>query len=172
MSKYETLDYEVVIKENEYEIRKYLNFYIVEYENANDPDINNGFRSLFNYISSDNKENEKISMTTPVIQEVAKESKKMAFVVPGKFGENAPEPNNQNIKVKKFDEGLFGAIQYSGFSNKSKELEMTKKLEEWILEKGYEKQSNYMLAFYNAPFIPPMFRRNEIWVRIVNTKER
>ena len=72
MSKYETLDYEVVIKENEYEIRKYLNFYIVEYENANDPDINNGFRSLFNYISSDNKENEKISMTTPVIQEVAK----------------------------------------------------------------------------------------------------
>ena len=144
MSKYETLDYEVVIKENEYEIRKYLNFYIVEYENANDPDINNGFRSLFNYISSDNKENEKISMTTPVIQEVAEENKKIAFVVPEKFGENVPEPNNQNIKVKKFDEGLFGAIQYSGFSNKSKELEMTKKLEEWILEKHYEKQSNYM----------------------------
>ncbi|MDY0143087.1 MAG: heme-binding protein [Bacteroidales bacterium] len=167
MSKSETLDYDVLIKEDEFEIRKYLDFFIVEYENENDPDIMNGFGSLFKYISSDNKENEKISMTTPVIQEVTKEKKKMAFVVPGKFGENIPEPNNKNLKVKKFDEGLFGAIQYSGFSNKSKELKMKKKLEDWILEKGYISQSNYMLAFYNAPFVPPMLRRNEIWVRII-----
>jgi hypothetical protein len=62
---------------------------------------------------------------------------------------------------------LFGAIQYSGFSNKSKELKMKKKLDIWIQKKGYKRQSNYMLAFYNAPFTPPMFRRNEIWVRII-----
>ncbi len=85
-----------------------------------------------------NLRSEKISMTTPVIEEVTKEKKKMAFVVPGKFGERIPEPNNSNLKVKKFDEGLFGVIQYSGFSNKSKELKMNEKLETWILEKGYQ----------------------------------
>ncbi len=166
MSKYETLDYEILIKEDEYEIRKYINFFVVEYEDSNDPEIKDGFGSLFKYISDDNKENEKISMTTPVIQEVTNEIKKMAFVVPGKYGEHIPEPNNPNLRVKKFDEGLFAALKYSGFSNKGKELKMMKKLEEWVLGKGYEIESNYMLAFYNAPFTPPMFRRNEIWVRI------
>ena len=166
MSKTETPDYEVLLKEDEFEIRKYLDFFIVEYENDNDPEINKGFGSLFNYISSDNKENEKISMTSPVIQDESNGNKKMAFIVPGKFGENIPEPNNPNLKIKKFHEGLFGVIQYSGFSNESKELKMKEKLESWILEKGYTNQSNYMLAFYNAPFTPPMLRRNEIWVRI------
>lgn len=167
MSKYETLDYEVLVKDDEYEIRKYVDFFIVEYENEDDPEIDDGFGSLFKYISSDNKDNQKISMTSPVIQEVTEENKKMAFVVPGKLGQHIPEPNNPNLKVKKIDEGLFGVIRYSGFSNKSKELKMTKKLEQWIFKNSYETQSNYMLAFYNAPFIPPMLRRNEIWVRIV-----
>ncbi|NLY37432.1 MAG: heme-binding protein [Tissierellia bacterium] len=167
MSKYETPEYEVIMKDNEYEIRKYTDFFIVEYENEMDPEINKGFGSLFNYISSDNKEKEKISMTTPVIQEVTSANKKMAFVVPGKFGQQIPEPNNPNLKIKKFDEGLFAVIQYSGFSNKSKELQREKKLESWISDKGYQRKSNYMLAFYNAPFTLPMLRRNEIWVRVI-----
>lgn len=166
MSKYESPDYEVLLKEDEYEIRKYVDFFIVEYENDMDPEINKGFGTLFNYISSDNKDSEKISMTTPVIQQMNKEVKKMAFVVPGKFGQQIPEPNNPNLKVKKFDEGLFGVIRYSGFSNDTKELKMKNKLESWILEKGYKIESDYMLAFYNAPFTPPMMRRNEIWLRI------
>ncbi len=166
MSKYESPDYEVLLKEDEYEIRKYVDFFIVEYENDMDPEINKGFGTLFNYISSDNKDSEKISMTTPVIQQMNKEVKKMAFVVPGKFGQQIPEPNNPNLKVKKFDEGLFGVIRYSGFSNDIKELKMKNKLESWILEKGYKIESDYMLAFYNAPFTPPMMRRNEIWLRI------
>lgn len=164
MSKYETLDYNVLLKEDDFEIREYGGFYIVEYEG--NQENTGGFQTLFKYISSDNKENQKISMTTPVIQENATESNKMAFVVPKKFTEYVPEPNDPNLKVKKFDEGLFGVIQYSGFSNSAKELKKSKQLEDWIIQKGYTVQSDYMLAFYNAPFTPPMFRRNEIWIRL------
>lgn len=152
MSKYETLDYDVLLKESEYE---------------NDNENTSGFRFLFKYISNDNKDKKKISMTTPVIQEVSNENRKIAFVVPGKLADQIPEPNNPDLKVKKFDEGLFGVIQYSGFSNKNKEIKMMKKLEDWILKNNYKKESNYMLASYNAPFIPPMFRRNEIWIRVI-----
>ena len=165
MAKYETPDYEVLLEEDAYEIRKYGDFFIVEHENYQGQ--SSGFQSLFNYISNDNKENEKISMTVPVIQEMNKETKKMAFVVPGKFGEDIPEPNNPDIKIKKFQEGLFGVIKYSGFSKESKELKMKQRLEEWIVKKGYKKQSDYMLAFYNGPFTAPMFRRNEIWIRVL-----
>ena len=166
MSKYESPDYDILIKEDEFEIRKYVDFFIVEYDNVNDPEIRNAFGSLFRYISNDNKENKKISMTTPVIQEVTKDNMKMAFVVPKEFGDRIPSPNNPNLKLKKFDEGLFAVISYSGFSSKSKEEKMKNTLETWILEKDYLLLSNFMLAFYNPPFVPPMFRRNEIWVRI------
>ncbi|OJF94635.1 hypothetical protein AX762_01855 [Alkalibacterium sp. 20] len=87
MSKYETPDYDVVLKEEDFEIRKYVDFYIVEYENLNNEDSNSSFGTLFKYISSDNKANEKISMTVPVIQEETEEKKKMAFVVPEKYRE-------------------------------------------------------------------------------------
>lgn len=166
MSKYETPNFNVLTKEDNFEIREYVDFYIVEYDNENDPEINSGFGTLFKYISSDNKKNEKITMTVPVIEEVTSDKKKIAFVVPGRFGNDIPEPNDSNLKVKKFDKGLFGSIQYPGFSNESKESIMKNKLHEWLQGKGYEMQSNYMLAFYNAPFVPPMFRRNEILVRI------
>ncbi|MCA9764780.1 MAG: heme-binding protein [Carnobacterium sp.] len=167
MSKYETPNYDIVLKEEEFEIRKYANFFIIEYENESDPEVENGFGSLFKYISNDNEKNEKISMTVPVIREETEQNKKMAFVVPGKYSDKIPEPNNSNLRIKKFEEGLFGSIRYSGFSSTTKEVKMKNKLEKWLLEKGYQKQSNFMIASYNAPLVPPMLRRNEILVRIL-----
>lgn len=112
-------------------------------------------------------------MTVPVIQEEVKDNKKMAFfVVPSKFSKQIPKPNNPNIEVKKIDKGLFAIIRYSGFSNDSKEAHTKEKLENWILKNDYQRKSNYMLAFYNPPFTPPISRKNEIWVRITwNSKD-
>ncbi|MBN2558696.1 MAG: heme-binding protein [Clostridia bacterium] len=166
MSNYETPDYKVLVKDGDFEIREYMDFYIVEYDNDDDPGIQRGFGTLFSYISSDNKENQKIRMTVPVIEEMVQDRKKMAFVVPGKFGDKIPEPNNRNLNVRKFNKGMFAAIRYSGFSNKQKEEGMKKKLSEWLVSRGYGELSNYMLAFYNAPFSLPMLRRNEILVRV------
>jgi hypothetical protein len=166
VSKYESPTYDLLTVDGEIEIRQYFNFYIVEYDNENDPAISNGFGSLFRYISSDNKANEKISMTIPVIEEITEDKKKMAFVVPKKFGDRIPEPNNPALNIKPFAEGLFGVIRYSGLSNASKEAKIQEKLNIWLKEKGYKIESNFMLAFYNAPFIPPFLRRNEVWVRV------
>ena len=138
MSKSETPDYEVLLKEASFEIRKYKTFSIVEYEDENDPKMKSGFGSLFKYISDDNKEKEKISMTAPVIQQEDKE----------------------------FEEGIFAVVQYSGLSTDKKEKKLKKELEAWVLEKEFIKESDFMLAFYNAPFVLPMLRRNEIWLRV------
>lgn len=167
MGRYETPDYKVVAGEGEFEIRDYDTFYVVEYDNEDDPGIQGGFGALFRYISSDNRENRKISMTVPVIEEVMPDRLKMAFVVPGEFKDRIPKPSNRNLDIRRFDGGLFAAIRYSGFSNEQKEDMMKKRLSVWVREKGYEETSNYMLAFYNAPFTLPMIRRNEILVRVV-----
>ena len=100
MGKYETPKYDILLRENEFEIREYVDFFVVEYENSKDPEIQEGFRTLFKYISNDNVDKEKISMTVPVIQQEFRENKKMAFVVPKKFGTEIPKPNNPNVEVK------------------------------------------------------------------------
>ncbi|GAB6107831.1 SOUL family heme-binding protein [Fusibacter bizertensis] len=166
MGKYESPSYKVLTKDGIYEVREYDDFYVVEYDNEFDPEINQGFGTLFNYISSGNEDKMKIAMTVPVFEEVTGDKKKMAFVVPGNFGENIPKPNNSHLSVKKFDQGLFATVTYSGFSNNAKEEKMKLLLENWLKSKGYTGQSNYILALYNPPFVPPMFRKNEIIIRI------
>ena len=121
MFKYETPAYEVIIKDNSFEIRHYKDFYIVEYDNVDDPDIQNGFGTLFRYISSNNEENKKINMTVPVIEEMTDNRLKMAFVVPKEHWEKIPRPNDPNLSIKEFRNGLFAVIRFSGLSNTSKE---------------------------------------------------
>ncbi len=164
MSKYETPDYEVILTEDDIEIRQYNEFDIVEYTGSLSGD--SGFRNLFSYISDDNEQKQKISMTIPVIQQKTKNNKTMAFVVPEKFKKDVPKPNNPNIKVKTFESGLFAVIKYSGFATVNKEMKMQEKLDKWISEKDYKKLSDYIRASYNAPMTLPMFRRNEVWIRV------
>ena len=167
MGIYESPKYDIIKSDGSIEIRKYYDFYIVEYDNDKDPDISNGFGSLFSYISTDNKENRKISMTIPVIEEVSGDKKKMAFVVPKKLYNKIPEPNNPLLNIREFRSGLFGVIRYSGLSSRSKEEKKTSILSKWLRDNGYKIDSNFMLAFYNPPFTPPFLRRNEIWVRVI-----
>ena len=166
MAKYERPEYTVLLSEEPFELREYRDFYIVEYDNAADPDVDSGFGTLFRYISNDNQANRKISMTVPVIQELSEDRTKMAFVVPKAEWENIPQPNSPVLSVKKFASGLFAVIQYGGYSNDRKEREMLERLTQWLQQKKYQPASNYMLASFNAPFVPPPFRHNEIMVRI------
>lgn len=166
MAKYERPEYVVELSEEPFELRKYEAFVVMEYSNESDPEISNGFGTLFRYISSDNKANQKISMTVPVFEEVTKEQMKMAFVVPKKHWKDVPEPNSKWLSKKTYESGLFGVVKYGGRSNELVEKDMKKKLDIWIESKGYRIVSNYILAFYNPPFIPGMFRRNEIMVRV------
>ncbi|QSX08230.1 heme-binding protein [Alkalibacter rhizosphaerae] len=166
MSKYEQPEYKVVLSQPPFELRLYDEFIVVEYNNEKDPKIEKGFGTLFRYISNDNENKQKLSMTIPVIEEVVDDQMKMAFVVPKAHWENAPKPNSELLSLKKFGGGLFAVIKYGGRSNENMEKNMKQKLSEWIEVKGYRAISNHMLAFYNPPFVPGVFRRNEIMIRI------
>jgi hypothetical protein len=172
MGFYETPEYQVMLKEKTFEIRRYADFLIVEYENEEDPFSQKGFGTLFRYISNDNQEGQKISMTVPVIEEMTGNKRKMAFVVPRKHWENTPLPNDPHLGIKSFDSGIFAVIRYSGLSNRQKENSNWELLKKWVEQKGYRRVSNAMLAFYNSPFALPMVRRNEIMVRVEPERQK
>ncbi len=166
MSHYETPEYTVTIKEDIFEMREYKDFFIVEYDNPNDPDLSYGFGTLFQYIGKTNDQNEKINMTIPVIKEITSSGMKMAFVVPQSKWHNIPLPTDKRLKITKFDKGTFASITYSGSSTSSKEQKQIQLLETWIADKNLSPRSNFMVAIYNGPYILPMLRRNEILVRV------
>jgi len=166
MSRYESPEYEIKDKVDEFELREYKEFYIVEYESESDPDLSYAFGTLFKYIGRGNDQNEQINMTIPVIKEVTTNGLKMAFVVPQSKWQNIPHPTDKRLKITRFDKGLFATITYTGLSTSAKEKKQIQLLDTWIADKQLSIISNFMIAIYNGPYILPMLRRNEIIVRV------
>ena len=78
----EEAKYEIISKNNIYEVRKYLDRLAVE---TSKEGIDSNFRKLFNYISGRNDDQEKIAMTTPVTQVEKNGNITMQFYLPSKF---------------------------------------------------------------------------------------
>ena len=105
---YEEASYEVVKKNEIYEIRKYSDRLAIETEISNQ---GNSFRKLFNYISGNNENNEEIKMTTPVTQIEKKGSMTMQFYLPSRFNkDNIPSPSNSDVKILSIKGGYYAVI--------------------------------------------------------------
>ena len=166
-----------ILKSNgKYEVRKYNDRLAVEVEYSNE---DSGFRYLFNYISGENMQSEKINMTVPVTQSVkidmtapvtqSKEDGKMVmqFFLPSKFTfETAPNPTNNRVSLVVLEGGVYAVIKYSG------------RLTDKNFQKHYEELKDYLIkdkinfiepaikATYDGPFTLPVLRRNEVMMKI------
>ena len=168
--------YQILKSNGKYEVRKYNDRLAVEVEYSNE---DSGFRYLFNYISGENTQSEKVNMTVPVTQSVkidmtapvtqSKEDGKMVmqFFLPSKFTfENAPKPTNNRVSLVVLEGGVYAVIKYSG------------RLTDKNFQKHYEELKDYLIkdkinfiepaikATYDGPFTLPVLRRNEVMMKI------
>lgn len=111
---------------------------------------------------------EKISMTAPVTEEQAGErAHRISFAMPSRFTlETLPEPQDTRITFKIVESRRTAAIRFSGRVHEQLALEKTEELRAWLSKNGIVPKSNFVVALYNPPFIPGIFRRNEIIVDI------
>ena len=166
MSKYETAPYKVIKKEDRFEIRQYDAFYTAGVEERS-LESSSGFRQIFDYISGNNKDAQKISMTTPVFNELGKDKVSTEFVMPKKYTEdNPPEPSSSRITIRKTEKKQVASVRFSGTTNQEKIREYENLLLEWIAGIGMKPYGNFRLARYNPPFTPPFLRRNEILIDV------
>lgn len=163
MSSYESPEYTVEEKDGMFELRRYKNFQVVSVDVTN---RNDGFRTLFSYISGANETQEKISMTVPVIQEQSGEKKTMAFVVPKKHQAGAPSPRDASVGIKQMTWSLVAVLQFSGFARERKIKSKEASLREWIRKSGWVETGMRVLSFYDPPFQVPFLRRNEVMIGI------
>ncbi len=161
---YEEVNYEVVKKNEVYEIRKYSDRLAIETDISNE---GNSFRKLFNYISGNNDKNEEIKMTTPVTQMQKKGNMTMQFYLPSRFNkENIPSPSNPDVKILNIKGGYYAVIRYSGRASDKNFIKHKSILENELKKDNMIILSPPIKATYDGPFTLPMNRRNEAMFEI------
>ena len=161
---YDEPNYEVVQKNEIYEIRKYSDRLAVE---TIDLGFENNFRKLFNYISGRNENNEKIKMTTPVTQFVKNGNMSMQFYLPSKFNlNNVPKPTKDNVKIINIEGGYYAVIKYSGRANDKNFIKHKDILLKKLKVNNVTIISPPIRATYDSPFTLPMNRRNEAMFKV------
>ena len=173
---YEEPKYKTIKTTDVYEIREYDDRLAVEIEYSNE---DSGFRYLFNYISGENKSSEKVKMTVPVTQSVkinmttpvTQSSQggkmKMQFYLPSKFTiKNAPQPTNERVNLIIIKGGVYAVISYSGRLTNRNYSKHYKQIINQLNKDNIEFIEPAIRATYNGPFTLPIFRRNEIMIKI------
>ena len=155
----EEIRYDLIKKNDIYEIRKYYDSLVVQ---TIEKDGNKSFRKLFGYISGKNDINQKIKMTTPVLLIKEKDKIKMQFFLPSNFNKNnVPNPTRSDLEILSIKGGFYAVIKYSGRSSDKNFIKYSEILKEKLLEDNVKFKGLPIKATYNGPFTPPPFRKNE-----------
>mgnify|MGYP001225246260 FL=1 len=160
----EEAKYEVIDKNQIYEIRKYYDRLAVETSKAG---IDSNFRKLFNYISGRNGTQEKIAMTTPVTQIEKNGNMTMQFYLPSKFNsDNVPNPSNKDVSIVNIEGGHYAVIRYSGRASDNNFIKHKEILEKELKKNNISIISPPIRATYDSSFTLPMNRRNEAMFKV------
>jgi DNA gyrase inhibitor GyrI len=169
---YETAQYRVIETEGAFEIREYPDLTLVATESEMDSQGRDGsFMRLFRYISGENRQDQKIAMTTPVFMEGAGDQPRvsMGFVMPKEVATSGvPEPKRDGVAIKKRAGGRFAVVRFSGRLDSDVTKAQEAKLRQWMESKGIHGLDTVEAAGYDPPFIPGLLRRNEVLIRLVD----
>lgn len=181
---YEEPNYEVTVQEDQFEVRQYSDVLVAQSSSPGTYKESSGknFERLAGYIFGKNIADEKMEMTTPVLQEQQSEKMDMTvpvyqqqseanwtmtFVLPAKYTiDTVPKPLNENVTVKVLPQIKVATLQFNGRMNEDNIQKHTKMLDAWVKQKGFNAVASPYSAAYDPPWTLPMLRRNEIHIPI------
>ncbi|NNC88100.1 MAG: heme-binding protein [Akkermansiaceae bacterium] len=160
-------------KERKVELREYADIPVATAPMGGMQNQDGSFMKLFQYISGDNDGKQKIAMTSPVfMQTTAKDrgpagSGRMSFMIPAEVARaGAPAPDGKDVTLGKIKGGRIAAIRFKGHKSEEKRQAAVQALQAWITEKKWTPAGKPFFAYYNPPWTPGIFRRNEVLIRI------
>ncbi len=185
---WEQPNYEVLLRDEAIEIRRYDPYLIARTTVTGDYETNGreGFDRLGGYIFGNNRGSskiamtspvlqspsggEKIAMTSPVLQERADGAWTMVFVLPSEYTlETVPEPIDERVIIEEIPAQVVAAIRYSGRTNPSKMSDYETQLREWLANSDYHAIGEAQSARYDPPWTVPSVRRNEVLIEVTLT---
>ncbi len=185
----ETPTYEVLEKEDNFEIRSYAPYIVAtvtiegfDFEQAGTA----GFRLIADYIFGNNTKRDKAAMTAPVIQKQVNQSEKIAMTAPVTLSQNAsnsyqvsfvmprkytletlPKPNNSKVSLSPVLATKMAVLMFSGGTSEERVLKMTEGLKAWLAKKQLQSKAEVSLARFSPPSVPRFMRKNEIAIELM-----
>lgn len=190
--------YRVELSNEAFEVRHYAPYVIAEVMVPGPADRagNQGFRILADYIFGNNvartefemtapviqspapgrmppeaaaSTSVKLAMTAPVIQSPAASGISVQFVMPTKFAlADLPAPVDARVVLREQPEQRLAVVRYSGsWSQRNFDDHLTQ-LRQWIDARALVSVGEPISARYDAPFVLPFLRRNEIWLKLAD----
>ena len=105
-------------------------------------------------------------MTAPVSMQQTDGQWLVHFVMPEKYTlSSLPTPNNPAVVLKEVPARNYAAMRFSGFAGPIKVDKKIADLMTWLKAKGITPIGEPEMARYDAPWVLPFLRRNEIMVR-------
>ena len=172
--------FKLVTKDGDFEIRDYEPVAAAEMTFGGDRDtaVRAGFELLFGYISGDNETKQKIAMTSPVTQSklpvVTSATTDNAssddnnvwavrFMMPNRATSTTlPKPGDRRIAILDLPARRTAVLRFSGLWTDGNLTENRDKLAALIKAKGLQPLGEPLYAFYDPPWQPFFWRRNEI----------
>ncbi|UOR14381.1 SOUL family heme-binding protein [Qipengyuania aquimaris] len=180
----ETPAYSSIDSQGAFELREYEPMIVAEVTHTGERRraLNAGFRRLAAYIFAEDRPGDKIAMTSPVMQDppekIAMTSPvtvgegdetgtwRTRFVMPAKYTmETLPEPPS-DITLTEIPARRMASVQFDGRGTSQDLAKMEGFLRRWMDERGLEAGGPAEFAFYDAPMVPPMMRRNEVMIPV------
>lgn len=176
VSNVEKPKYTVVSKSDAIEIRDYPSMIVAEAmaKGAREKAINEGFRTVADYIFGGNVAEKSIAMTAPVLQQPAKSTAEnegqewlVRFVMPSEYTfENLPLPKDEKVRLEILPAQRFAVIRFSGIASEKRIAEKEALLKNYMHDNKLAEKSAPAYAFYNPPWTLPFLRRNEIMISV------
>jgi hypothetical protein len=176
------MKYEITRRIGKVEIRRYPRIIIAKVDNS----VSDSFGLLFRFISGENRQKEKVKMTSPVVSQDSSQEIRMtspvfsefstegymAFVMPTEFTlETTPQPLDNRVKIEKLPPRAVAVLRFSGSWSENHFKAKTKELLDELSKAGIKTKDGVFAMLYNPPFIPSFLRRNEVAVEIEDTDQ-
>jgi len=186
---YENPPYEVLDKQDRFELRQYESYVVAEVivQGGYDNSLTPGFRVLADYIFGNNVASQHIAMTVPVTSQRTDASEKIAmtapvtaqshgtdsyriaFMMPSKYTmETLPHPVDARIGFRLIPRHKSAAVRFSGHLSEQSGTQRWTELKQWIQRRGLAPAGPPYYANYSPPWIPPFLRRNEVMVDVAD----
>ena len=146
---------------------------------------NSAFLILFGYISGKNqtlvkidrhpqmiqRKRQKIEMTAPVFSSMngsSAEEEIYQFVMPARFTlETLPVPSDPRVTLREMPQQVVAVHRFSGCISANDAEAKQQHLTGLLDEHNVQATQTWMLARYDAPYVPCFSRRNEVMVHLV-----
>ncbi len=180
--------YTVLEKKAGYEIRQYDPYIVAETvvdSTAYDQDLRQGFSLVADYIFGNNTKQEKISMTTPVLEQPGMKSQKIAMTVPVIEGQSndttrtiafvlpsqyrmdtLPTPNNDRVQLRAVNGRKVAVLRFGWYGTPDRVAKKKEVLLALLEADNVTVRATPQAAFYNPPLSMPLVLRNEILVEV------